>query len=434
MKVLNPANLNVRKNVVFAVLAFGINIGLVFLSYKLVIMWGGLAALGLWSTLFAWTTMIRLGDVGMANASMRFIALCDVETEREKLGGYLQTGLLTNIALFSLLGLFGYTALELSLPRLVEAKFISEAHGVLLPMVIAFVLLNIVGVLLGSLQGLHIGYLNSAASVAGNVLQILLVSVLVPQYGVAGLAWAQVIQYACSLIVIWLIVRRKAQIATMLPLRFSREAFREMLSFSVKAQVANIANGLFEPCSKFMVGHLGGLQVLGTYELAYKTLWLPRTAIVSGASAMMPAMTALAKRDIAEIRPLYSRSVALVTGLVAVVSVIAITASPLVSILWMGSFDINYTIFMAILAVGVTLNAWGAPAYNLALVTGKMRNNIAVNIATLVLLAISSVGVYAISGTIMYSVGVVSLALGAGGIAIRLMNERHFFPLRGSLS
>src|SRR5690349_4945120 len=40
------ARFNLRKNVVFAVLEFVVNLGLVFFSYRLVILQGGLAALG----------------------------------------------------------------------------------------------------------------------------------------------------------------------------------------------------------------------------------------------------------------------------------------------------------------------------------------------------------------------------------------------------
>ena len=84
---------NLKRNMVSAVFAFVINIGLVFLSYRLVIRQGGLEVIGLWSTLYAWTTMIRIGDAGMANASLRFIALCNPQTEGEKLRDYLETGI-----------------------------------------------------------------------------------------------------------------------------------------------------------------------------------------------------------------------------------------------------------------------------------------------------------------------------------------------------
>jgi O-antigen/teichoic acid export membrane protein len=289
---------------------------------------------------------------------------------------------------------------------------------------IAFVLLNIVGVLLSSLQGLHLGYLNSVIGVAGNFFQIVLVVILVPRFGVAGLAWAQVTQYLVSLLALWIIVRRKTGINTILPFRFSKMAFREMLGFSLTTQFANIANGLFEPCSKILVGHFGGLNALGTYELAYKTLWLPRSAVVSGATAMLPAMTALAKTDIRNIHQLYRRAVRLVTALVITTSIVAMLASPLISMLWIGHFEVRYTVFMGILAVGIILNAWGAAAYNLGLITGRMRNNIIINVLMLLLLTASAFVAFEFYGDVVLTVVCVSMTLGAGGIAIRLFNEK----------
>lgn len=419
-------NFNLRKNVVYSVVAFACNISLVFLSYRLMIRKSGIDAVGLWSTLFAWTTMIRMGDAGMSNASLRFIALCDPIKDRARLRAYLETGLISNIILFSVLGLMGYIAISLNMTNIVAAKFVTEGQSVLPVMMTGFVLLNISGVLLGSLQGLHLGYVKSQLSIAGNLVQIVAVLVLVPVYGVTGLAWSQVIQYSVSILAAWFFIRRNTGIRGIVPSLFSQPAFREMLGFSIKAQAANITNGLFEPLSKILVGHFGGLQTLGIYELAFKTISLTRNIVVTALNATLPAMTTMfsARRD--EILKFYDRSVRI--NIITVLSLfIAVVAStPIISIFWIGHFDVHYVIYSIFMAIGFIVNSYGAPAYQLGVASGQMKNNITTTTLGIVLL----LGFGFVLGSIFGSIGVVlsaSLTLAVCGFLVKLLNERMLF-------
>ncbi len=415
---------NLNKNIPFAVMAFTINVGLVFLSYRLVIAKNGIEAVGLWSTLFAWTALIRIGDVGMTGAALRFVALCDIEKDVSKLKRYVETGLLSNTAMFLLLGTLGYLILSLNLTNIVEEQYISEAKIVLPLMMISFVLMNISGTLLGILQGLHFGYINSQLAVAGNLLQIIVVVALVPYLGLAGLAWAQIVQYSFSILLGWYLVRRKSRIQSILPFCFSKTVFREMLGFSLKAQLANILNGLFEPISKILVGQLGGMHTLGIYELAYKTLWLPRSAVIGGVTAMVPSLTSLFNDSPEKVKPLYNKSTKFSTWAVVAVSLVLILVSPLISWLWLGEIDWTYSTFIAALTIGIVFNAWGASAYNLAIVTGVFRNNIIVNAAILLGLCLAAYVLSSIFSDATYLILGVSLCMAVGGITIRILNER----------
>ncbi|EJU08911.1 membrane protein [Sphingomonas sp. LH128] len=419
-------NFNLRKNVIFSVFAFACNISLVFLSYRLMIRKSGLEAVGLWSTLFAWTTMIRMGDAGMSNASLRFIALCDPTKDRERLRAYLETGLISNIVLFILLGTAGYLAISLNIQNIVSHKFIAEAHRVLPVMMAGFVLMNISGVLLGSLQGLHLGYVNSQLSIMGNLVQIIAVMALVPLYGVTGLAWSQVIQYSASILAAWCFVRRQTGVRSFVPSLFSVPVFKEMLGFSLKAQVANIANGLFEPLSKILVGHVGGLQTVGVYELAFKTISLTRNVVVSALTATLPAMTTLFSSDREKIQNFYVKSVKFnILGVMSLLTCVLIS-SPFISIFWIGHLDFQYVIYCALMAGGFIINSYGAPAYQMGVASGQMKNNIITTALAIALL----IGVGGVLGSIFGGTGVVAAASGTlavCGFLVKLLNERMLF-------
>lgn len=419
-----------RKNVIHAVIAFGLNIALVFTSYRLVILQGGVESLGLWSTLMAWIYLIRLGDVGMGSATTRFVATCDIASHSEKIRTYIDTGLVANAFLFFCLSLGGYALMSAQIDFLLATntknKVIVEALAILPAMFIGFFLMNISGLVLGSLQGLHLGFFASRISVLGTVLQLITVVVLVPNIGLLGMAWALVVQHACMAILGWVLIWRNFSRGSLFPRYITRSALREMFSYSIKVQAVNLINGVFEPFSKILISRFGGLETQGLYELAYKTISLPRNAIISGSTATMPAMTNLFINDREGLRALYTKIFRLVMVTVALVLLLALAASPLVSYIWMGRIDSNYCLFVAYLAIGFIGNVYGAPAYNFGLASGEIKYNLYAAIFALISMVLGAVllGVgYGATGV----VGAVALGLVVGGVSIKIMNELLIF-------
>lgn len=420
---------NVSKSVRFAFAEFVVNIGLVFVTYRLVILGGGIEALGLWTTLFAWTSLIRLGDVGMANAVLRFTALHDPDSDREQTTVHVETGILANTAFFAILASLGYLLFEPWAGTAVGGQHNAEVAAVLPVMFAGFFLFNVSGVVLGAVQGLHLGYVRSIISVLGGLTQLGLACLLVPAMGLSGLAWAQIAQHSLMLVAGWMAIRHRLHLVRVAPTTFDLSAFRAMLRFGVSSQGANILNGLFEPVSKILVAHFGGLAVQALYELAYKTLWLPRNAVVAATSATIPSMTAQLLVDRDAVVSSYRRSVRLTTLAVTALSALAVASTPLISIVWIGHYAPDYTAYAAVLAFGVILNAYGAAAYNLGTVAGRVRGNLVVNGFTLV--GLTTVGALA---ELLWSspglIAAVSLAMAFGGIAIKWVNEGLLFHKR----
>ncbi|MDX3927122.1 MAG: oligosaccharide flippase family protein [Shinella sp.] len=414
--------LNLRRNVAFAVLAFAINIALVFTGYRIVIAQRGMEAVGLWSTLFAWVSLCRLGDAGMANAVLRFVALCDPATEQARIRRYFTTGLVVHCAVFLLLALVANALLASFVDILAGTDMEDEARLLLPAMVSAFFLMNVAAVFFAGLQGLHLGYAASLITVAGGLLQIAAVFVLVPRFGLCGLALAQAGQHCFSIAASWIILRRTLR-SPGAPPAFSCYALREMAGFSLKTQAANTANGLFEPLSKILLSHVAGLHVQGLYELAYKTVSLLRNAAIAGLSASLPAMTRLLSCDVPAARRLYASSVGTVTKVLFFVLACVVVASPVISLLWTGRIEGDYLFFVTVLAAGFLANGWGAAAYNLGLANGRPGGNIAVSLGNLAFLLLAG-GLAASVASYHALVLAVGLCLAIGGAWIKRLNER----------
>lgn len=418
---------NLKKNIYFALFSFAINIGLVFISYKFVIHYAGLEALGLWSLLMAWASFIKLGDVGMGNATLHFVSKVDIENDWLRIQKLIDTGFLMNMIAFLILTLIGYVSIIANIDFIIkDPNLIDQAKEILPFMLSAMFFTSMSNVVFGNLQGLYFGYISSTLTVIGNILQIILVILLVPKYGILGLVWAQLIQYALLLIVGLIIIKVKSNNKNIFPTNFSIETLKEMLNYSLKAQFANILNGLFEPLTKVLFGQYGDLKSQGIYEIAYKTVGLSRNLVVSGITATLPSMTNILLSDHKKAIDFYKLSNKKVSKTILFMMLLVSLISPIISLIWIGNFNIQYTVFVSIVAFGFLLNTLGATAYNIGLALGEMKNNIISTIIVLFTLILGSV----LLGYFLNDLGIViatMISLSIGGTLIKYKNEKLLF-------
>ncbi|MEN8659999.1 MAG: oligosaccharide flippase family protein [Marivita sp.] len=422
---------NLRRNVTTSVFTFGANLVLVFITYRLVAQQGGVAAVGLWSALMAWIFVIRLGDVGMSNAALRFAARCDAVTETDKVRRYVDTAVLMNSVLFVALALGGWAVyarnLELILPGAAEAR--ETARSILPLLFSAFVLQNLGGLVMGSLRAVHRGYVAAWLSLAGTVVQLVIVVPMVPKIGLAGLAWGMLAQHALILFGGWalfLAVLRDitGKVPDLLPRNASMRTVGEMLGFSIKSQVANLANGFFEPLSKIVISRFAGIEVLGLYEMAFKLVSLPRNTVVSGVQASIPTMTRLMATDRTAARALYSRALRISMRNGGMVLAAVLLISPMVSWYWLGEISPKFEIFAGLIAVGFLVNLSGATAYALGTASGRLKGNILAAMIANAITATLAVAIGAMEGPDWAMVLAISVALSAAGLYVRRTNER----------
>ena len=417
---------NLSKNIRFSIISFAINVVLIFISYRLVIIYDNIESIGLWSLLMAWAALTRIGDIGMGGAIVRFISTKNIETQANEIRLYADTGLVMNFIAFFLLTLVGYYTLNLNLHSVVSGDAYGQAKLILPIMFAGIFFSSLTSIMISSMQALHYGYVGSYLTVVGNIIQIVCVLILVPQIGLLGLAWAQLIQYMILALVGRFIVSRKIGNYGMLTLSFSKSVFYEMFGFSLKAQVANISNGFFEPLSKILISQFGGLQAQGFYELAFKTVSLSRNIVISGLFASLPTLTNLINESPEKAVDFYKKSQKNIIKAITFVMGSVILFSPLVSIIWTGQFDMTYWFFVVCIALGFWVNSIGATAYNLGSATGKMKYNIISSLSTLFVL----ITVGYLMGNLYGERGIgiaTALSLSFFGILIKQLNEKLIF-------
>ena len=419
--------LNIKKNVIMTVIAFLVNILLTFVGYRLLIEKGGLEILGLWSMISATIFIMRIGDIGMGGAAERYMATVNIHDNAKLIREYFDTALIVNTLIFSFLALIGWLIFSKNIEWIISKNIILQAEALkLLPiMFLVFLISNISNVFSGGLRGLHLGYLGAYISIMSGIFQMILIIFLVPKIGVLGLAWAQLVQYSIIIIITWLVIYKNMKTYekfNILPIYASRKILKKLFSFSIRAQFVTLINGLFEPVSKFLVGHTAGLSTLGIYELAYKIVSLPRNAVVSGVLSMMPAITRLLTDDRNQAIKLYYKSKKLVILATLSVFICIIISSPIISLLLLKSINWYLITFIILFCFGFIGNVLGAPAYILGFSSGQLAGNL---ISSFVVLLFLTIGTMIFNYFIPYSAVMFSvISLFLGGLIIKSLNEK----------
>lgn len=403
--------MNLRRNSIFAateVVVYGLGL---FFIYRNVVQVLGVEMLGVWALVLATTAFGRAADVGIAGGIARFVARSLGEERPDKAILYMRTGFIAVAVFMGLLALLLWYPFHRALAIALEGEELRIARDILPWAILSFWLLNLKAVLDACLLGVHRADLSAIANILGMVLQIWASLALVADYGLYGLAWAQAGQFLLAIALSVVFQRSLARVRPEPPVTswFSRTQFREMLGFGVKLQVGTIANIMFEPGVKIVLGAISGTAVLGVFEMAYRMAYQVRNVAIRSLQTTVPAFSDYDSRPGDEIIGLFtkvSRNAALAA---AVLMPAVVIGSPLVSWLWLGEINYMFIFITALIAAMWAIAILAAPAFFMGIGTGRVMPNVLGQILSGIL---APVLVYAIGGVASPVWAVLGVVLG----------------------
>lgn len=419
---------NIRKNVSYSIAAFVINAALVYSTYKLILFQGGLKLLGVWSVIGAWTAFIRLGDPGLAQALIRSLAVApagDAELARSAyVKNHISTAILASGSVSAFFSTVGCFVLLQFMPAILGEQHFNDAELVVPILCASLVVASVNLVFTAALQGLHMGFIASKITVLGSLVLLFASLPLTHTYGLIGLASAQLIQQCANFALFWRAINCFEEgCLSGLFSGWDFQTLKKMMRVGVGVQAVNIGNSAFEPFSKLLVGRLSGLEVQGLFEIAYKTISIPRNAIAAGASATIPTLAAMSKSGNSEqARNLFRATTTKMFAASIFFGVSMSLASPILSKLWTGHNDPALTKYLIWLAIAFSVNSAAAIYYNIGLAAGKMFGNIVAVYASISTLMIPYW--FNVQGSPDYPVAAACLALVVGGVITYLLNSR----------
>ena len=347
--------------------------GVLFLLYRFLIHAIGIERFGVWSLVLATTSVITLANQGFSTSIVKFVAKYAVHEKTEDISTLVQTALVSMGIALAIVSVGLYPAAKWILKLLLPAAMIAEAYP-LLPFALLSLWLNVSGsILLAALAGYQKITHRNYIVLGGAFIFLLLCYAFVPSSGLLGLAYAQMIQTAACLLATWILLRRQIPNFPLIPYRWDRALFREMLGYGLHFQFITVSQALREPVTKVLLARFGGLAMTGYYDMASRWVVSFRELIVQANQVLIPTVSNLQERDPKSLPALYRESYRLIFFLSVPTFAFVIVAAPIVSQIWIGSYESAFVRFVALLAAGWLVNVLANPAYVFDLGIGRLQ-------------------------------------------------------------
>ena len=404
-----------------------------FFLYRFLLDTIGVELLGVWSLVLATTSIVRFGNLGLSGSVVKFVAKYVARRELMLAANVIETAVISLGGVFFALLIIAYPALS----RILEAGLPSDNLGdalSLLPFaLVSFWIAVVTGTLQGGLDGCQRIDLRSMLSIAAGLLNLIFAVIFVQAYGFIGLGYAQVLQAVLILISSWIVLRRELRDLPLFPCRWRRGLFVEMLRYGVNFQLITVAVLLNEPATKWLMSYFGGLAMTGYYEMASRMVTQFRAVLVAANQVLVPVIASLEETDPKQGSLMYTRAFRLMLFFSLPYYAAIIVAIPLVSHLWIGTYEANFVRFSMLLVSGAFINTLGVPAYFSYLGKGRLRWNMLGHI----IIAMLNVGLGALLGMFYGGVGVVvgsvlALIAGSSIIVIAYHLEEKYFLARSA--
>lgn len=384
-----------------------------FLLYRFLFHAIGIERLGIWSLVLATTSVITLANQGFSTSIVKFVALYTAREQPEEVSLLIHTALVSISAAFAAACLILYPASQWILKIVLPHSSLPAALAIL-PWALVSLWINISGdILLAGLSGHQLISQRNYLLFGSSAFYFLLALLFVPHFGLLGLAYSQALEAAASFLAAWFLLRRQIPAYPLIPRRWSRARFREMLAYSAQFQFITVCQALREPATKALLTKFGGLAMTGFYDLASRSVVTVRELLVQANQVLVPTIATLQERDPETVPRIYRESYRLIFFLALPSFAFLVTVSPLVSLVWLGSYQPVFIRFVEILAAGWLINVLCNPAYVVDLGTGALRW-VSIGCATTAImnLALGLISGKYFGGTATVAASIASLALG----------------------
>jgi O-antigen/teichoic acid export membrane protein len=402
---------------------------ILFFLYRYLLDTLGVAKLGVWSVVMATASASRMSELGISGSVVKFVAKYRAHSDVLSVSEVVQTAAISTAVLLSvMLGLL-YPIFSWLLKFLIPASDIAEGLAILPYTLISLWCIALAGVFLSGLEGCQRIDLRSWILMGSSIIYLFLTVILVPEFGLIGLAFGQVLQAGIVLTISWILLRHELKILPSIPSRWSKRLFKEMIGYGANFQIVSIVGMMFEPVTKGLLSRYGGLAMVGYYEMASRMVLQFRIIIVSANQVLVPVIAALQETAPDRIRIIYRESYRLIVYLSLPLFSGLVAANPVISELWIGAYENTFVLFAMVLTVAWLLNILISPAYFANLGTGHLFWNTVGH----VVIGVLNLTLGAVLGVFYGGIGVVcgwaaALVVGSGFILLSY-HARYGIPL-----
>lgn len=346
-----------------------------FLLYRYLIDQLGAEQLGLWSVVLASTAITRLSDMGLTGSVVKYVARYHALNDEESISSVIQTAALSIALVMGGVILLIYPLLDNVLALAVPEASMDMAKQILPFAVLSLWIGSISSVFQSGLDGCQRMDIRNYLLIVGNILFLGSAYILVPLYGLVGIAIGQVIQGLFLLVICWLTLKHLLKALPKLPIYWSRAKFKEMFSYALNFQINSIAILFIDPIIKFYMSRFGGLSSAAYYEMASQVITRLRGLLLAANQALVPAVAVLHETTPEKVRELYLKVYRMLFFLAIPLFAAILITLPIISMLWIGREESQFIEFGSLLAVCWGINILASTSFFINLGTGDLRWN-----------------------------------------------------------
>lgn len=380
----------------------------------------GVEKLGVWSLVLATSSMIQVANFGLTGSIVKHIAECDARGDKQSLAVAVETAIITVTLLSLLLTICAYPAAKYYLAFAIDDRLCHDALEILPLALVSFLLLLITSVYQSGLYGCQLIVQRNGLLIGESFSHLALCLLLAPRYGLLGLAYARAAQNLMTLTASAAFLKRNVSSLSFIPYRWDRDQFKQMVGYAANFQIISFLVMLSDPITKALLGRLGGVSMVGYYEMANKLVQLFRSLIVNANQVLVPAFANLGQLQPWRVSELYLKSYRMVIYLALPGFGLLTVCTPLISELWIGRIESVFVWSMVLLCAGWFANTLAVPAYFASLGTGEMR----INVTSHVVMTVANIILGVFLGQVVGGLGVIAgwaIALAIGGLSLNLL-------------
>lgn len=358
-----------------------------FFIYKYLLGSIGAEKLGVWSIVMAIALITKISDLGFSGGMTKYIAKYNAHDDRFMVHKIISTGAVSLGGIVSFIALILYFVFLHFIPSLFESVHHVDAVRLLPYAIVSFAFLAVSGIFLASLDGLQRADLRNIILIFGTLLYVILLVIFTDSYGFIGLGYAQLFQSLFLLIASWGVLRHLTLYPSLLPRGWNRNAFREMIGYNANLQISSIASMLLEPTTKILLSQFGTLSMVTYFDMGSKLVSQFRAIIVNVNQVFVPVVADLHEKNAHKILSLYHATYRyLYFFSIAVYGAVALSI-PWISLVWIGSFELDFVLFSYVILVGMFVNTLVGAAY----FTNMGVGDVGVNTKAQVIIGVSNV-------------------------------------------
>jgi len=374
-----------RKNIIFSVIQMIASVVLLFGFYRYLTKILTLSEFGVWSTLVAIVSLSKISDIGLTAGISRFVAIELARGSRSQVSILLNTIIVFSLLIILTLAAIVFPFLDALLSLIFEDQFLKIANA-LIPYVFINLLLTVASSsYLSALDGAQKTDIRAKLALLGLIVWVIISVILIPIYGLLGLAMAQIFQSLLLLLVSRYIFYKKVINISYLNFTYHFPLLKDLVGYSVNLQIISICSFLFEPMVKLLLTKFSGPAAAGLYEIGNQVVQRVRSIILSGNQVIVPFMVNQVELGEDKFDNFFIDNFKIIFFLSLFLCANLVTSSQTFSILMFDEVNVEFVMLIQLLALATFFNMLSAPSYFVNWVDAQIIKNTISHIATIVI-------------------------------------------------